>query len=274
MPTTWTRRLPLSDPPRLREAGRAQHGRTRTERYRMPTLWCLHLYDYDADLDVDGHAIAIRPGLATLVPPGARTVYRYRKPVNEHFYAHFGITTVHSNEARANTPSVPDAIPLGLEADAIRRQFERIVATRSTHPRHADALFWGLLWDLATRPWEATKSSPSPSTAPLGPTRSVADAVAYIDTHLHRPLRVADLARRVGLSHNHLTRQFRAHFDQTVAGFIRRRRIDRAKHLLLETDRPVAAVASEVGLPDLQQFNKTFRRETGRAPTRWRQTPS
>ncbi|MEM1097349.1 MAG: AraC family transcriptional regulator [Planctomycetota bacterium] len=260
----------MTDPPRIRNAGRARHGRARTERYRLPTLWCLHLYTYHAELEIDGHPVTIRPGLLTLVSPDTPTVYRYRRDDNEHAYVHFEIEPTRDPQ---NTRAIPLAIALGPEAPAFRRQLDRIIGTRTAQSRQADALLWTLLWDLATR--SAYRSNePSDRTlsavAELPPVLS--EAVAYIDAHLHRPLRVADLAQHVGLSHNHLTRQFRAHLNQTVAGFLRQQRIDRAKHLLRETDRPAAAIACDVGLPDLQQFNKTFRRETGLAPTRWRST--
>jgi transcriptional regulator GlxA family with amidase domain len=51
-----------------------------------------------------------------------------------------------------------------------------------------------------------------------------------------------------------------------VVGYIRRLRTERARHLLVNSTLPVKAVAVQVGLPDLQQFNKVIRRELGRSP--------
>lgn len=223
----------------------------------MPTQWCLHLYDYRAEVEVDGRPIELHPGMITLIPPGTSMVYRFRSRVSEHHYAHF--------TASGPAVDVASVHPLGPAGRERRRLFANIIAHRGTQPRRAEATLWSLLWSLTDRAVARPSSGQS-----AGLPQALSEAVAYIDANLHRDFRVADLVAHVGQSHNHLTRQFRAQFDQTIAGFIRRQRIERAQHLLRETDRPVSAVACDVGLPDLQQFNKTFRREVGIAPTHWR----
>jgi len=47
---------------------------------------------------------------------------------------------------------------------------------------------------------------------------------------------------------------------------VRKCRLERAVHLLLYSDMPVKQVACDVGIPDLQLFNKTIRRTFGLAP--------
>jgi AraC-like DNA-binding protein len=51
-----------------------------------------------------------------------------------------------------------------------------------------------------------------------------------------------------------------------VTEYVRRRRVERARHLLLHSGLSIKQVACEVGLPDLQLFNKTIRRAYGVAP--------
>jgi transcriptional regulator GlxA family with amidase domain len=80
------------------------------------------------------------------------------------------------------------------------------------------------------------------------------------------------LAHEVGISHNHLTRLFRAATDQTVVEAIARRRMERARHLLQFSNMPVKEIAVQVGMPDLQHFNKAVRRHLGGAPTKVRST--
>ncbi len=62
--------------------------------------------------------------------------------------------------------------------------------------------------------------------------------------HGHRPHRgpagahrftIPEIARAAGISHNHLTRLFRAETGTTVVAYIRRRRLQRAHHLLRAT---------------------------------------
>lgn len=75
-----------------------------------------------------------------------------------------------------------------------------------------------------------------------------------------------EVAEAVGVSHNHLIRLFRAETGGTVVAYIRRRRMEQARHLLRESTLSIPAVAASVGIGDLQAFNKACRRELGASP--------
>ena len=91
-------------------------------------------------------------------------------------------------------------------------------------------------------------------------------ALAYIERHLSEPLTVPQIAAAVGVSHNHLTRLFTAGPGLTVVGYLRRRRIEHARQLLVHSTMSISAIASTVGIPDLQAFNKACRTVTGLGP--------
>lgn len=256
--------LPLHEPPHIRQAGLSRHSGQHIERYRLPALWCLHLFSYVAKVQVNGTYFDLRPGVLTIVPPDTTLVYHLEAGLNEHLYVHFACDV---QDAPFALP-IPVAQNLGRRAGNVRRKLEQIIeqqamsAMQSVRARQAEANFWSLLWDLATPSDHAEVDDGLPP--------QVSEAAAFIDTTLHRPLRVQEIAKHVGLSHNHLTRLFKAHLGDTAVGFLRGRRMQRAEHLLSETDRSISRIACEVGLPDLQQFNKTFRRHTGHSPTAWR----
>jgi len=69
-----------------------------------------------------------------------------------------------------------------------------------------------------------------------------------------------------GVSHNHLTRLFRAEAGVPVVSYIRQRRMARARHLLTASTMSIPAIAASIGITDLQAFNKACRRELGRSP--------
>ena len=71
-----------------------------------------------------------------------------------------------------------------------------------------------------------------------------------IELRLAETLSVKALADEVGISHNHLTRLFRAAVGDTVIGYIRQRRVQRARHLLEHTTLPIKTVAAQVGIED------------------------
>ncbi|WP_374209731.1 helix-turn-helix domain-containing protein [Glycomyces sp. TRM65418] len=244
-------RLHLDLPPAAVHAGVGVHGLTAAEDvFRLPDLWQLHLYDYEAELIVGGTSHAIRPGRVSLIPPDTEARFRYRGP-SEHRYAHFKLRG--EGTARA-VPVMRDPGPAG---PALAEALRRAVAAAPATPARAAAEVWTVLWRLTELP-------PEPGGAGRHP--AVSAALAHIEANLPRALAVPEVAAAVGLSHNHLTRLFRAATGTTVVAHIRRRRLERARHLLRESTLSIPAIAAAVGLPDLQAFNKACRRELGASP--------
>jgi methylphosphotriester-DNA--protein-cysteine methyltransferase len=51
-----------------------------------------------------------------------------------------------------------------------------------------------------------------------------------------------------------------------VSEYIRRRRADRAEHLLRSTTLPIKVIARSVGVPNLQRFNRLMNETKGAGP--------
>ena len=92
----------------------------------------------------------------------------------------------------------------------------------------------------------------------------------YIDRHYARPLTIDRLAARAGLSPFHFIRAFRAAFGDTPHQYLRARRIDRAKELLVTTAIPVTEICDQIGFSSLGSFSSLFRRLTGETPAGYR----
>jgi AraC family transcriptional regulator len=243
--------VPLDHPPEVVSIGVGRHGTTRrVDVFRLPDLWSLHLYNYSADLVVDRITYAIRPGTVSLVPAGAQSQYRYRG-ASEHLYAHVRLTE------SGNRRVVPLLQPAGIEVPALAEQLRQALAASTRSPARANAEVWAALWRVAELA-EVPERAPGHA--------MVARAVAHIESRLPEHLTVAEVARTVGISHNHLTRLFRAEVGTTVVAYLRRRRLERARHLLRESTLAIPAIAAAVGIPDLQAFNKACRREFGLSP--------
>ncbi|MFJ6571875.1 helix-turn-helix transcriptional regulator [Streptomyces sp. NPDC091292] len=256
--------LCLDAPPRLASLGVGVHGTTGpTDTFRLPDLWQFHLYGYTADLTVDGTPYAIRPGRVSLVPPGAEVHFRYRGR-SEHLYVHFAPSDTGAPAATGTTGAalaVPVMQDAGAETPLLTGLLRRAVAVAPRNPARAAAEVWTALWCVAELA-ELAAPDGGPRRAPA----PVAAAMAHIESHLAGPLTVPDLARAAGVSHNHLTRLFRAETGGTVVAYIRARRMERARHLLRESTLSISAVAASVGIADLQAFNKACRRELGASP--------
>jgi AraC-like DNA-binding protein/ligand-binding sensor protein len=95
-------------------------------------------------------------------------------------------------------------------------------------------------------------------------------AVAYIRAHLREDLSVGALCAQCFCSKNALYRAFRARFDCTLNEFVTEARMDQAKQLLNQTDQPVYAIASAVGIENYTYFCKLFKKKTGQSPASYR----
>ena len=91
-------------------------------------------------------------------------------------------------------------------------------------------------------------------------------AKEVIDHGLEGPLRLADIAREVSLSPAHFARSFRASTGMTPHNWLTRRRMERARALLLAGREPVAAITQAVGYAEQSSFTRAFLRHVGQTP--------
>lgn len=86
------------------------------------------------------------------------------------------------------------------------------------------------------------------------------------------PARVelATLAELAGLSQPHYSRAFKALDRLAPYQWQLKAHIERAKELMLNTNRSLADVAEATGFSDAVHFGRTFRKMTGATPAAWR----
>ena len=92
----------------------------------------------------------------------------------------------------------------------------------------------------------------------------------YADAMFADPVTLADMARAACLSPNHFLRTFRQVFHQTPHQFLRNRRLDEARHLLVRGDLSVTDVCLAAGFESLGSFSTLFRSRFGVAPSECR----
>jgi len=94
-------------------------------------------------------------------------------------------------------------------------------------------------------------------------------ALELIEAKLDEDLSVTTLARACGLSASHFTTLFKATAGEPPHRYQTRRRVERAKELLLEGESPALA-AIAVGFCDQSHLARHMRRLTGFSPSHWR----
>jgi AraC-like DNA-binding protein len=106
-----------------------------------------------------------------------------------------------------------------------------------------------------------------PDLATLALLRRVRDR---IDREYAWPLDVESLARGVGMSSGHLSRQFKLAYGESPYSYLMTRRIERAMALLRRGDVSVTDVCFEVGFSSLGTFSTRFTELVGVSPSTYR----
>ena len=93
-----------------------------------------------------------------------------------------------------------------------------------------------------------------------------------IEENLENPPTQRQLANIWDMSEEALCKLFRTWLDCSPADFLRKRRLDKASHLITHTDLPLAQIALMTGFSEQSAMTRCFRREQGITPGRLRRS--
>ena len=113
----------------------------------------------------------------------------------------------------------------------------------------------------------------APETQPrkrTGDSAYVSMAVDLLMSSVSTQRKIADIARQIGISRNHLTAVFKREMGISPQEFLMNYRMEKAASLLTVTTDPISVVAAEVGYSDPLAFSKAFRARFGSSPTEYR----
>lgn len=96
------------------------------------------------------------------------------------------------------------------------------------------------------------------------------DALSFLDSQLPNRVDLATLANLAGLSPSHYCRAFKVSTGLAPYQWQLQARIERAKGLLLNTNRSLEEISEATGFADTVHFGRTFRKLTGVTPGNWR----
>jgi LacI family transcriptional regulator len=99
----------------------------------------------------------------------------------------------------------------------------------------------------------------------------LAKAVRYIRDNFHRPMKISDLVRHVGMSRQSLQNYFQAQLHSTMHQQLSSARVSHAMQLMRRGDEGLARIATASGFRDYQHFHRIFTKHTGMTPSRWRE---
>jgi AraC-like DNA-binding protein len=164
----------------------------------------------------------------------------------------------------ATLPPVQDcvAIEVGRLLDDVRRTLESDLGAATRTAARLAAFLASKCSDRALR---------YPARGGLAPwqKRKIEQA---IEDGLENALPVESLARLVSLSSSYFRRAFKESFGEPPHAYIIKRRVERARTLMLTTSESLSQIALVCGLVDQAHFCRCFRQVTGMTPGAWRRS--
>lgn len=100
--------------------------------------------------------------------------------------------------------------------------------------------------------------------------KGVANSLRFIWENCHRPISVKDLVSVAAMSRRGLHKAFLENLGRTPGQELQRMRIDRAKHLLGESDHKMEVLAGMCGYQSANSFCVAFKQATGVSPKQYR----
>lgn len=92
------------------------------------------------------------------------------------------------------------------------------------------------------------------------------EMLRYIETHFNENLTLSALAKKCFYSPKYFSRVFKERYGITVSEYIQKKRMEKGRELLENTDRTVEEISSMVGYCDATHFYKYFKRFYGITP--------
>jgi len=92
----------------------------------------------------------------------------------------------------------------------------------------------------------------------------------FIDEHSEEEVSLRKVAKLVNISPNHLSDKFKEVTGVNFVDYIARTRTEKARELLNNSSLRISEIAFAVGFQSLSQFNRVFKKLTGKSPSAYR----
>lgn len=199
--------------------------------------WLLEL------VELHGGDMAFERGDETIRPEGGRFGL---------FYPPFSILSIHTTNVRCRWKGLAASDPLPKEFLSAPILFETACVDA---PRSVGDVREIL---ASSRRRQSIERNPAPSLLSIRAKRIVDENYAMVPA-------ISRIAARLGVSHPHLTRQFKRDFGLSPNAYCQQLRIVESKFLLARGDE-IVDVAEGVGFNDLSRFYKQFGKATTKTP--------
>lgn len=99
---------------------------------------------------------------------------------------------------------------------------------------------------------------------------AIANCLDYIYDNLHTRITIEALSEHVHLNSSYLSRLFKKEMGTSVTDYIRDKKIETSKNMLIYSDFSIAQIASILAFPSQSYYTKVFHEQTGMTPSHYR----
>lgn len=235
---------------------------------------------FKVSLQLDGHGLLIQDGREMALAPGSLAIYDTSRPYTLSFDSDFSSYVMMFPQSRVNLPAGTvgqlTATPIGADHQlgaVVAQVISQAGAMLPTLNRTTGVRLAGNVVDLLTTVMADELSAAGGEVDERQ--RLWAEITEYIDAHLSDPqLTPSTIAAAHFISVRTLHQIFEGS-GETVAGEIRRRRIEKCRLDLADPGQrqtPVAAIGARWGLSDPAHFSRLFRSAVGQPPAGYRRS--
>ncbi|WP_248929834.1 AraC family transcriptional regulator [Paenibacillus hamazuiensis] len=229
-----------------------------------------YIRDGEGWLKIRGKDYYPKPGQLFLLPAGVEQSYSvtgentFRK-----YWCHFTVTVGDIHLFQLLT--VPAYIEV-TDHGRLEAQFEELIrlarSTELTAPLRIKAVLYDIISMFLEESARQFGGFGHQTAAPPGVTK-INTILEYIDRHLAEPISVETLSKLVHFHPNYFMHVFKTMLGDSPIHYINKKRVEKARQLLLTTDRPVSEIAENLGL-ELYYFSRMFKKWTGMSPSEYR----
>lgn len=242
------------------------------ERFVDLDLW--YVWSGVGTMAIDGVSLPVHRGSVFVLRPG----HEYHATHDRQrrlgvCYVHFDLLDPHHTPLRYRDADLPAHHADVREPDLYERLLRRVIELHQSN--------WVERKDAANRLLESVLlslpgdiASPRDDDANRLREARIAEVMRHIREHPGELFTISDLADRASYATDHFTRVFQQVAGVSPKEFCIRARIERAQHLLRDSDMTVSDVADALGYADVFFFSRQFKSRTGLTPTQWRQRRS
>ncbi len=100
--------------------------------------------------------------------------------------------------------------------------------------------------------------------------KSIVSAISYINNNYHKQISLSDLAGKVNLSEEYLSRLFKKETGLNILEYINNTRLEKADKLIKTTDFNINEIGFMVGIPNSSYFSNIYKKKYGVSPSKIR----